>query len=117
MERPGIELARLIVDVLDEKKGEEIVLLDLTGLCSFADYFVICTGVSERTINALADEVRRQVKAAAGELPRGTEGRAENGWVLMDYGAVILHLFSAQLRAYYRLEDLWREGQVLVRMP
>lgn len=117
MERPGIELARLIVDILDEKKGEEIVLLDLTGLCSFADFFVICTGVSERTIDALADEVRRQVKAASGELPRGTEGKAENGWVLLDYGTVILHLFSAKLRAYYRLEDLWREGQVLVRMP
>lgn len=117
MEGRGLELARAIVDILEDKKGEEIVLLDLTGICSFADFFVICTGVSERTIRALADEVRQKVKAATGELPRGTEGRAENGWVLLDYGVVIVHLFSADLRDYYRLEDLWHEGQMLLRMP
>ncbi len=117
MKSRGVELARLIVDILDAKKGEEIVLLDLTSVCSFTDFFVICTGVSERTIDALADEVRREVKSASGDLPRGTEGKPENGWVLLDYGTVIVHLFSAELRAYYRLEELWREGQVLVRMP
>ena len=112
----ALSLAHTIVEVLEGKKGEEIILLDLSKICSFTDYFVICTGVSERTIQALADEVRRKLKEEYALRPSGSEGVPANGWVLLDFGDVILHLFSPDLRKYYRLEDLWREGQVLVHM-
>jgi ribosome-associated protein len=112
----ALDLAHTIVDTLDEKKGEEIVLLDLVGVCSFTDYFVICTGVSERTIKALAEDVALKVRERHGVTARAVEGKAASGWVLLDYGDVIAHLFAQEQREYYRLEDLWREGHVLVHM-
>ncbi len=116
MSSDALALAHAIVQTLEEKKGEDILLLDLLGVCSFTDYFVLCTGGSERTLRALAEEVLRKVKAlAVPDLPR-TEGDASSGWVLLDYGDVILHLFAPDARAYYRLEDLWRAGKVLLRL-
>jgi ribosome-associated protein len=112
----ALELARTIVDVLDEHKGENILLLDLQGICSFADYFVLCTGVSERTLGALAEEVLRRLKQGRRIVARGKEGEAENGWILLDFGDVIVHLFSKDLRAYYRLEEVWRTGRVVLRV-
>lgn len=112
----GLELARSIVDVLDEHKGEDILLLDLHGICSFTDYFVLCTGASERTLAALAEEVVRRMKRGRQIVARGKEGEAESGWVLLDFGDVIVHLFSHDLRAYYRLEDVWRTGRVILRV-
>lgn len=112
----ALSLAHAIVQTLEEKKGEDILLLDLLGVCSFTDYFVLCTGGSERTLQALMEEVLRKVKATTfSDLPR-TEGEASSGWVLVDYGDVILHLFAPEARAYYRLEDLWRAGKVLLRL-
>ncbi|MGH2605444.1 MAG: ribosome silencing factor [Anaerolineales bacterium] len=113
----GLRLARTIVDLLDAKKGEDILLLDLIGVCSFTDYFVLCTGSSERTLQALADEVTEKVKKDHRIPGTHREGGAADGWILLDYGSVVVHLFSADLRRYYRLEELWRAGQVLVRMP
>jgi ribosome-associated protein len=112
----GLDLARAIVGTLEEKKGEDILLLDLARVCSFTDYFVICTGGSERTLQALADEVVRQMKREHSLQARTVEGDAASGWVLIDYGDVVLHLFSPALRDYYRLEDLWRTGQVLLHL-
>jgi len=111
-----LALAREVVEILDEKKGEDILLLDLQGVCSFTDYFVVCTCASERTLEALADEVMRRLKGrSAGGSPR-REGDSSSGWVLLDCGGVILHLFTQGVRDYYRLEDLWRAGKVLVRV-
>jgi ribosome-associated protein len=112
----ALELARDIVDVLDEHKGEDILLLDLHGICSFADYFVLCTGASERTLRALAEEVLRRMKRGRRLVARGREGQAESGWILLDFGDVIVHLFSQDLRRYYRLEDVWRTGRVVLRV-
>jgi ribosome-associated protein len=112
----ALGLARAIVDVLDEHKGEDILLLDLLGICSFADYFVLCTGASERTLGALAEEVQRQLKRDQQVVARGKEGEADSGWTLLDFGDVIVHLFSQDLRAYYRLEDVWRTGRVVLRV-
>ena len=112
----GLDLARTIVDILDEHKGEDILLLDLQGVCSFADYFVLCTGISERTLRALADEVVRELKRGRRIVPRGKEGVAESGWILLDFGDVIVHLFSQDLRDYYRLEDVWQTGRVILRV-
>lgn len=112
----GLGLARSIVDVLDEHKGEDILLLDLQAICSFADYFVVCTGASERTLRALAEEVVRRLKRGRRIVARGQEGEAGSGWILLDYGDVIVHLFSQELRSYYQLEDLWRTGRVILRV-
>jgi ribosome-associated protein len=102
--------------ILEEKKGEDILLLDLIGICSFTDYFVICTGSSDRSIKALADEVLKTTRKAKSAKAQGIEGDASSGWVLIDFGDVILHLFSKSIRHYYQLEDLWREGRVIVRL-
>ncbi len=105
-----------MVNILDEKKGENILLLDLIGVCSFTDYFVICSGTSERMLRALAEEAQKAAKKTHGALASGIEGEPEGGWILIDYGDVILHLFSPAVRQYYQLEDLWREGRTLVHM-
>lgn len=111
-----LALSHSIVSVLEEKKGEDILLLDLIGVCSFTDYFVICTGGSTRTLKALAEEVQIKAKSSHSGISHNVEGEASSGWVLIDYGDVILHLFSPTLRDYYRLEDLWREGKILLRI-
>ncbi len=116
MTETALTLSHTIVDTLEEKKGENILLLDLQGVCSFTDYFVICTGVSERTLRALAEEVRLRLKSRHSTTARSVEGKASSGWVLIDYGDVIVHLFSPALRDYYRLDDLWRDGQILLHM-
>lgn len=113
----GLRLARTIVDLLEAKKGEDILLLDLIGVCGFTDYFVLCTGSSERTLQALADEVMEKVKKDHRIADSHREGGATDGWILLDYGSVVVHLFSTELRRYYRLEELWRAGQILLRMP
>jgi ribosome-associated protein len=109
-------IARTIVTVLEEKKGEDIILLDLIGVCSFTDYFIICSGISERSIKALAEEVRKVIKERYSIMAQGVEGDAQSGWILIDYGDVILHIFSKALREYYQLEELWREGKLLLRV-
>lgn len=111
----GLQKAREIVDILEAKKGEDILLLDLIGECSFTDYFVLCTGPSERTLKALAEEVRKKMKEDFDRFA-DVEGEAESGWLLLDYGDVVVHLFSAAVRQYYALEDLWEGGQVLVSL-
>lgn len=109
-------LAHRLVEVLEEKKGEDILLLDLVEQAAFTDFFVICTGVSERTLKALSDEVRTRVKAEFEGALGAQEGDAASGWMLIDYGDVVVHLFSPEMRRYYQLEELWSAGKVLVRV-
>jgi ribosome-associated protein len=111
-----LELAHSIVDALEEKKGEDILLLDIAGVASFTSMFVICSGGSERTLKALSNEVRRVVKEKFGLRPMQIEGDSASGWMLLDYGGVILHLFSPDLRDYYALEQLWADGRVVLHM-
>jgi ribosome-associated protein len=100
---------------LEEKKGEDILLLDIHEIASFTDFFIICSGSSDRMLGGLADGVLEKMKATHGLLGQ-CEGRPEDGWVLIDYGDVIIHLFSPDQRNYYRLEDLWERGRVLLRL-
>lgn len=111
-----VDLARLVVDLIADRKGEDIVLLDLRHVSVIADYFVIGSANSDRQINAIVDHIREEVKKRQTLYPLQIEGRGENGWVLMDYGSVIVHVFSPTLRKYYDLEGLWRDASVLVRM-
>ncbi len=112
-----LELAHTLVDLLAEKKGEDILLLDLTALAGFTDYFIICSGASERTLSALADEAVRGAKQRHQAICRGQEGTTASGWILLDFGAVVVHLFLAAVRRYYALEELWRSARPLVHMP
>ncbi len=110
-----MELARSIVNALEEKKGEDIILMDIRGLAVFADFFVICSGTSDRMLQALVEAVREHAHQAYG-LRTHTEGKAQDGWMLVDLGDVIVHLFSPDRRNYYRLEELWSHGKILLRL-
>lgn len=92
------------------------MLLDLRKVSVITDYFVIASANSDRQLNAITEHVRDELKKNYQAVPLRIEGRGEDGWVLMDYGDVIVHLFSPAARAYYDLEGLWREGNVLLRM-
>ncbi len=111
-----ITLARRIVDVVEEKLGEDIVLLDIREQSPFADFFVICSGTTERQLKALVEGVRETVKKELKVIPHHIEGEPLAGWVLLDYLDVIVHIFSPELRDYYDLEGLWQEGKVLLRV-
>jgi ribosome-associated protein len=106
----GEELARLVADYADDKKAQDIVELDLRGVVGYTDYFVICTGASERQVKAIHDGIHLGLKDGHGLLPRRVEGLSESRWVLMDYLDVVVHVFTAQTRSFYRLEQLWGEA-------
>jgi ribosome-associated protein len=116
MAAEALPLAHQIVGSLENKKGEDILLLDLVGVCSFTDYFVLCTCASERTIQALTDELAEKIHLPEDPAAPRVEGDAQSGWVLLDYGGVVVHLFSPSARDYYQLEDLWSAGKVLLRV-
>jgi ribosome-associated protein len=99
------------VRAAESKKGTDIRVLDLTGITSFADHFVICTGANQRQIQAISDEVNLQLKQQAGELPINVEGYDQAEWVLADYGDLLVHIFSPKSRDYYDLERLWRSAK------
>jgi ribosome-associated protein len=90
-------------------------LLELKDIASFTDYFVICNGTTDRMLNALADAVVDDVRDQYKKRGR-KEGEARGGWLIVDYGDVVLHLFSPDQRGYYNLEELWNEGKVLLRV-
>ena len=97
----------------ESKKATDIRVLDLTGITSFADYFVICTGANQRQIQAIADEIGIQIKKQASELPNSLEGYNQAEWVLADYGDLLVHIFSPKSREYYSLERLWRSAKTI----
>lgn len=109
----GEAIARRIADLLDDKKGVEITALDVRGLANFADYFVFCSGRSDRQTKALHDAVREGMKDDPGMLPVHTEGERERRWILLDYGDVIAHIMIPEVREYYRLEELWGDAPEL----
>ena len=110
-----LELARFIVDIVEELKAEDILLLDLRPDTILADFFVLCNGNSDRQIRALSDHVREKVKEACGRIPFSLEGTPESGWMLLDYGSIVVHIFSEEKRDYYDLQSLWStQGSVLL---
>jgi ribosome-associated protein len=108
-----LELAHTIVNTLEEKKAENILLLDIKELTAFTDYFIICTGTSNRMLNALADGVSEKTRLEHKKKGR-IEGQADSGWIIVDYGDIVVHIFDSELRHYYKLEELWDEGKVLL---
>lgn len=106
----SLELAKTAAIAADQKKAEDILVLDLTGLSDVCDYFVICTGGNARLADAIVDEVREKVTANCGVRPISTEGRDGLNWILIDYGSVVVHVFQPEVRSYYRLERLWADA-------
>jgi ribosome-associated protein len=111
--RPASPTWLIAVRAAESKKATDIKVLDLTGITSFADYFVICTGANQRQIQAVADEVGLQLKQQAHELPLSLEGYTQAEWVLADYGDLLVHIFSPKAREYYDLERLWRSAKTV----
>ena len=107
--------ARRAVDAASDKQGANIVLLDVRGVSAFADYMVVLTAGSVRQLNALAEDLIEAVEKARFRLHH-REGSAESGWVLLDFGDVVVHVFSEEQRDFYRLEQVWRAGRELVRI-
>jgi ribosome-associated protein len=104
-----------VVEVASEKQASDIVLLDLREVCSFADYFVICTGESERQIRSICDDMDQALEER-GVLVNHQEGTAESGWVLIDFGDVIVHVFNPAQREYYHLEGIWSDATPVVHI-
>ena len=111
-----IDLARRLVDAIEDKKGEDIVLMDIHAQAMFADYFVLCSGDSERQIKAILDTIQETAAKEFHVHPRHIEGKPETGWTLLDFGDVIVHIFSPSQRDYYDLEGLWKEAPILLRV-
>lgn len=98
-----------------DRQAEEIVLLDISRVASFADYFVIASAINPRQMRALVETLGRELRED-GVRPRHVEGAHDSGWVLLDYGATVVHLFSPELRKHYGLEELWRSATPVVRI-
>ena len=111
-----LELARRIVDVIADKQGEDILLLDIREVSILADYFVIGSATSERQAKGIVEGVTQETKRAWDRRPLHIEGEVAGGWVLMDYGSVVVHLFAPEARDYYDLDGLWRDGRTVVRL-
>lgn len=99
-----------------DKKGGDIVLLDIRDEALFTDYFLICNGDNERQLRAIGDSIVEDAKKKANLLVWGREGEAEGGWLLMDFGNLVVHLFSPEKRKYYDLEELWTNAHVVLRL-
>lgn len=106
------ERAEAAVQAAIEKKGEQILLLDLEGLSSFADHFVIASGTSIRQVQAIAESIVVRLKAE-GLRPLSVEGESEGRWIVIDYGDLIAHVFLDTIRDFYRLEELWAKAKRL----
>lgn len=111
----GIELARRAVDIASDKQASNIVLLDVREVCSFTDYFIICSGESARQIRTISDEIGKTLKKE-GVLPHHHEGGTDSGWLLLDYTDVVIHIFGAAERDYYNLDELWQGAKTVLRM-
>jgi len=109
------ELAHRIVEIASDKKGNDIVMLRMAELTTMADFFVICSGRSDRQVQALAGAIVNELRDD-GIRPRGTEGRQSARWVLLDFGSVIVHVFAPEEREFYGLERLWSNAVQVVRV-
>ncbi|HEY5640806.1 MAG TPA: ribosome silencing factor [Dehalococcoidia bacterium] len=105
-----------MTDILSEKQAEDILLLDISNVSSFADYFVIASAGSDRQIDAILESIDEELRKAEKIRPRGREGTPETGWVLLDYGDVIVHIFGTEERSYFDLESLWASAAPVVRI-
>jgi len=107
------EIARTIAEYASDRKALDIVQIDLRRIVGYTDYLVICSGRTDRQAKAIHDAIHAGMKSEHGLLPRRVEGVSQAHWILMDYLDVVVHVFTPETRAYYRLEQLWGEAPVL----
>lgn len=103
------------MDAITDRLGSDVVMLDMHDVSLLADFFVLCNAESPPQFRAILDEVQKQTKAAGGRCLH-IEGEPDSGWVLLDYGYVVVHIFDRELRNYYNLEELWKQARLVVRI-
>lgn len=113
----SLRLALTAARVAEENRARDIVVLDMRKLTPVFDYFVVATGSSVRQLHAISDDIEQTVKQQLGDRKLGLEGYTEGGWVLIDFGDVVVHLFDDKSREYYGLEDLWGDAKIVERAP
>ncbi len=111
----ALELAHKAVEAASDKLATDVVMLDVRGICSFADYFVICSGESSRQVRTIYEEVEHIMKNE-GVLPHHHEGKLDSGWLVIDYADVIVHIFNTTERDFYQLDELWSRATQVVRI-
>ncbi|MGI6030204.1 MAG: ribosome silencing factor [Eubacteriales bacterium] len=111
MEKTAWEIAQNVVQILDNKKGQNIEAIRVTDISTLCEYFVLCTGGSTTQVKALAEEVEFKMKQDFELPPSRTEGYQSGSWIVVDYGCVIVHVFSQEMREFYNLEHLWADGE------
>jgi ribosome-associated protein len=104
------DLAQRIAEIASDKVAQDIRVFDLREIVSYTDYFVICSGGTERQTKAIHDAIYQELKDVYGLLPRRVEGLTESRWILMDYLDAVIHIFTPDARSYYRLEQLWGDA-------
>lgn len=105
-----LELARVAAIAAADKKAEDLVLIDLTEASDVCDYFLVASANNARQVDAVVDEIEERVLKNCAEKVLSQEGKAEGNWVLLDYGAVVCHIFTPETRDYYRIESLWGDA-------
>ncbi len=110
------QLARMIAEVCEEEKAREVLVLDVSQITIIADYFVIASGRNAIQVRSLAEEIEKKTKAA-GLMPLRREGMQQGVWIILDYGAVLVHLFRQEEREYYALETLWGDAREVEFQP
>ena len=104
------EIAAAVAGYASDRKALDIVQMDLRGMIGYTDYFVVCTGRTDRQAKAIHDAIHEGMKADHGLLPQRVEGVSDARWILLDYLDVVVHVFTPEMREYYRLEQLWGEA-------
>lgn len=113
----GTPTWQIALRAAESKQARDIIILDLREVTSFADYFLICTGQNKPQAQAIWDEIAMQMKVQAGERPHNVEGYDTAGWILGDYGDLLVHIFDPEKREYYSLERLWRHATTVALPP
>ena len=109
------DLLKIAYDAIEEKKGEDIKVINISEISSLADYFVITDGSNTSQIQAIADEVQERLEKA-GTVPKHIEGYRNASWILLDYGDIVVHVFSKEDRKFYDLERIWADGRFLEKI-
>ena len=107
------ECALIAAKAADDKKATDIMVQEVGAITSMADYFIIVTAANNRQVDAIVDEVEKQLREQGGIKPNNREGLQEGTWALLDYGDIVVHVFQPEARDYYRLEDLWNDCPVI----
>ena len=103
-------LAEWIAELASDRKAADIKVFDLRGIVSYTDWFIVCSGNTERQTKAIHDAIHKELKDEQGLLPRRVEGQREARWILMDYLDCVVHILTPEARGYYRLEQLWGDA-------